>query len=185
MRAKKDENGFMSVEQMNARFINVLQLTYMASSLNKNGEYVIPHSTMQMIETELDFNTNETTEKKIKEAQIKRFRKRKSYLFWSEILNSGNYSSYEEAKGILFMIDKKSAGMHQSMTQNRYSTESMFLALDDYFGTNKLIITPNRFLTRNVKKQKPNKKGKKCASKKRSTKKRSTKKNCDLYDLSF
>tara|TARA_X000001036_G_C20654208_1_gene796299 strand:- start:1257 stop:1814 length:558 start_codon:yes stop_codon:yes gene_type:complete len=185
MRAKKDENGFMSIEQMNARFINVLQLAYMTSSINKDGEYVVPHSTMQMIETELDFNSLETTEKKIIDAQIKRYRKRKSYLFWFEILNSGNYNSYKEAKEVLLMIDKKSSGIHQSMTQNRYSTESMFLALDDYFGTNKLIVTPNRFLTRNIKKRKPNKKGRKCVSRKKSTKKKATKKSCDLYDQPF
>jgi hypothetical protein len=185
MRAQKDENGFMTAEQSNIRFINVLQLAYMTSSLNKDGEYIIPDSTMQMIETELDFNSSETVEKKIIDAQIKRYRKRKSYLFWFEILNSGNYSSYEEAKQILLMIDQKSSGMHQSMTQKRYSTESMFLALDDYFGTNKLIITPNRFLTRNIKKRKLNKKGRKCASRKKSTKKKSTKKNCDLYDQPF
>lgn len=185
MRAQKDENGFMTAEQSNIRFINVLQLAYMTSSLNKDGEYIIPDSTMQMIETELDFNSSETVEKKIIDAQIKRYRKRKSYLFWSEILNSGHYNSYEEAKQILLMIDQKSSGMHQSMTQKRYSTESMFLALDDYFGTNKLIITPNRFLTRNIKKRKLNKKGRKCASRKKSTKKKSTKKNCDLYDQPF
>jgi hypothetical protein len=182
MKAKKDENGFMSAEQQNHRFLNVLQLTYMTSSLNERGEYVVPDSTMQMIETELDFNSLETTEKKIIDAQIKRYRKRKSYLFWSEILNSGRYNSYEEAKEVLLMIDKKSAVIHQSMTQNRYSTESMLLALDDYFGTNKLIITPSRFLMRNVKVKKKNK-GKKCTSKKKSTKKSATiqkSTNCDL-----
>jgi len=185
MRAKKDENGFMSIEQTNIRFINVLQLAYMTSSLNKNGEYIIPHSTMKMIETELDFNSSETVEKKIIDAQIKRYRKRKSYLFWSEILNSGHYDSYEEAKEILIMIDQKSSGMHQSMTQKRYSTESMFLALDDYFGTNKLIVTPNRFLTRNVKKKHSNKKGKKCTLKKKSTKKSVTTQKSTNYAQPF
>lgn len=184
MRAKKDENGFMSVEQMNTRFINVLQLAYMTASLNERGEYVIPNETMSMIETELDFNTNETTEKKIKEAQIKRYRKRKSYLFWFEILKSGNYNSYEEAKEILLMIDKKTVGMNQSMTQERYSMESMYLALDDHFGTNKLIVTPNRFLTRNIKSKKNNK-GKKCASKKKSIKKKTTQKNLNCSALPF
>lgn len=171
IKPKKDENGFMSAEQMNDRFINVLQLVYMESYLDKNGNYIVPNTTMERVEMELDFNTVEKTEKKIIDAQIKRYRKRKSYLFWSEILNSGNYNSYKEAKEILIMIDQKSSGIHQSMTQKRYSSESMFLALDDYFGTNKLIVTPSRFLTRNVKKKKPNKKGKKCISKKRLIKK--------------
>ena len=182
MKTIKDDEGFMSAEQMNHRFINVLQLVYMTTSLDRDGNYIIPHSTMHKVETELDFNSTEPSEKKIIEAQIKRYRKRKSYLFWSEVLNSGHYNSYEEAKEILLMIDKRSNGMHQSMTQLRYSTESMYLALDDYFGTNKLKITPSRFLTRNLKSTKK-KKGKKCASKKKSIKKSVTSKkstNCAL-----
>jgi hypothetical protein len=183
MKPKKDENGFMSAEQMNARFINVLQLVYMESYLDENGNYIIPNTAMGRVEMELDFNTLENTEKKIINEQIKKYRKRKSYLFWSEILNSGNYNSYKEAKEILIMIDQKSSGMHQSMTQKRYSSESMFLALDDHFGTNKLIITPSRFLTRNIKNKKPNKSGKKCMSRKKSIRKNATLKkstNCGL-----
>jgi hypothetical protein len=168
--AQKNDQGFLSAEQQNHRFLNVLQLTYMSATLNKNGDYVIPQSSIEMIEKELDFNTSQTSEKKIIEEQKKKFRKRKSYLFWWEILNTGNYSSYDEAKDILLMIGKKTSVSHNSMTQEKYATETLFLALDDYFGTNHAIITPSRFLMRNVKVQKKNK-GKKCASKKKSTKK--------------
>jgi hypothetical protein len=173
MHSQKNEQGFMSAEQQNHRFLNVLQLTYMSATLNNNGDYVVPHSSIEMIEKELDFNTSLTSEKKIIEEQKKKFRKRKSYLFWWEILNTGNYSSYDEAKGILLMIGKKTNVSNNSMTQQKYATETLFLALDDYFGTNHSIITPSRFLMRNVKVKNKNK-GKKCASKKKSTKKSAT-----------
>ena len=39
MRAKKDENGFMSAEQQNHRFINVLQLIYLNSEKNNPLPY--------------------------------------------------------------------------------------------------------------------------------------------------
>ena len=170
MHSQKNEQGFMSAEQQNHRFLNVLQLTYMSATLNNNGDYVVPHSSIEMIQKELDFNTSLTSEKKIIEEQKKKFRKRKSYLFWWEILNTGNYCSYDEAKDILLMISKKTSVSYNSMTQEKYATETLFLALDDYFGTNHSIITPSRFLMRNVKVKNKNK-GKKCASKKKSTKK--------------
>ena len=171
--AQKNDEGFLSAEQQNHRFLNVLQLTYMSATLNKNGDYVVPHSSIEMIEKELDFNTSQTSEKNIIEEQKKKFRKRKSYIFWLEILNTGHYPSYKEAKDILFMISKKTSVSYNSMTQERYATETLFLALDDYFGTNHTVITPSRFLMRKVKAKNKNK-GKKCASKKRSTKKSAT-----------
>jgi len=180
MRGEKDENGFMNAEQMNIRFINVLQLVYMNSRLDSNGNHIIPDDIMQKVQTELDFNSNETSKNKIIAQQIKRYRKRKSYLFWSEILSSGNFKSYNEAKDILMMIHKKSDPLYNSMTHVRYAMESMHLALDDYFGTNHLIVSPSRFLTRKVTKTK--KKGKRCALKKKLTKKNAISKksiNCD------
>ena len=152
MRAKKDENGFLSVEQQNHRFINVLQLVYLNAEQNKTGSgYYIPSKIMDLVETELDFNTNEKTKSKIITEQIKKYRKRKSYLFWSSVLNSGNYTDYNSAKDVLMQIHKK-IGCFNSMTHERYAMETLHLALDDYFGTNKLRITPSRFLTRKNKK---------------------------------
>lgn len=168
MRAKKDENGFMNAEQMNVRFINVLQLVYMNSRLDSKGNHIIPDDIMQKVQTELDFNSNEPSKNKIIAEQIKRYRKRKSYLFWLEILSSGNFKSYNEAKDVLMMIHKKSDPLYNSMTHVRYAMESMHLALDDHFGTNHLIVSPSRFLTRKVIKTK-NKRNK-CVSKKKSTK---------------
>lgn len=182
MRAKKDENGFMSLEQMNVRFINVLQLVYMNASLDKNGDYILPNDVMQKVETELDFNTNESSKSKIISDQIKRYRKRKSYLFWYEILTSGNFKTYDEAKDILMMIHKKSDANYNSMTHVRYAMETMHLALDDYFGTNKLKVTPNRFLTRKSEKRKNknSNKGSKTCKKKKLIKKSATTKKSNL-----
>lgn len=152
MRAKKDENGFMSAEQQNHRFINVLQLIYLNAEQNKVGPgYYIPSKIMKLVETELDFNTNEKTKSKIISEQIKKYRKRKSYIFWSNILNSGNYTDYDSAKEILMEIHKKTGVMHNSMTHERYAMETLHLALDDYFGTNKVKVVPSRFLTKKIK----------------------------------
>lgn len=151
MRAKKDENGFMSAEQQNHRFVNVLQLVYLNAEQNKTGSgYYIPSKIMDLVETELDFNTNEKTKSKIISEQIKKYRKRKSYLFWSSVLNSGNYTSYDSAKDVLMQIHTK-IGCFNSMTHERYAMETLHLALDDYFGTNKVKVVPNRFLTRKQK----------------------------------
>jgi hypothetical protein len=149
----KDDSGFLTTEQMNNRFINVLQLVYM-SSHPYDGNYIIPSSIMSKVETELDFNTLETSRSKIISDQIKKYRKRKSYLFWLEILSTGSFKSYDEAKDILMMIHEKSGGSYHSMTHVRYAMETMHLALDDHFGTNKLKITPSRFLERNIEKRK-------------------------------
>ena len=153
MRAKKDENGFLSPEQQNHRFINVLQLIYLNGERNKIGSgYHIPSKIMELVETELDFNTNEKTKSKIISEQIKKYRKRKSYIFWSSILNSGNYTDYDSAKDVLMQIHKKTGMGYNSMTHERYAMETLHLALDDYFGTNKVKVVPSRFLTRKNKK---------------------------------
>ena len=165
MRAKKDENGFMSAEQQNHRFINVLQLIYLNSEKNKSGSgYFIPSKIMDAVETELDFNTNEEIKSKIISEQIKKYRKRKSYLFWSNILFKGNYGDYDSAKDVLMEIHKKTGFSYNSMTHERYAIETLHLALDDYFGTNKVIISPSRFLTRKKIKNSNNKRKIKCAN---------------------
>ena len=164
MRGKKDENGFMSTEQMNHRFINVLQLVYLSARKDNYGNYIIDDETMEKVETELDFNTNEETKSKIVEESKKKYRKRKSYTLWNQILSEGNYQSQKKAKGVLMAVHDSNKHFHNSMTHQRYAMETMQLALDDHFGTNKLKITPSRFLTRNIKKTNK-KKGAKCKTK--------------------
>lgn len=152
MITQKDENGFMSAEQQNHRFINVLQLVYLNAEQNKVGSgYTIPAKIINLVETELDFNTNEKTKSKIISEQIKKYRKRKSYLFWSNILNSGNYINYDSAKDVLIEIHRKTSVGFNSMTHERYAMETLHLALDDYFGTSKVKVVPSRFLTRKKK----------------------------------
>lgn len=181
LKPKRDEDGKMSSEQKNSRFITVLQLVYLNAEKTPNG-YFIPDDTMSKVESELDFNTNEKTKNKVIEEQKKKFRKRKSYLFWSEILNTGNYNSYNDAKEILLMIHKSSEGRLQSMIQVKYTMETLFLALDDYFNTNKALITPSRFL---IEPKKKSKKTKKCSPKKKSTKKVTIQQSSSLYAQPF
>jgi hypothetical protein len=186
MNAKKDENGFMSAEQQNHRFINVLQLVYLNSDQNKVGSgYTIPKKIMELVETELDFNTNEKTKSKIISEQIKKYRKRKSYTFWSSILNSGNYTDYDSAKEVLMEIHRKTRMLHNSMTHERYAMETLHLALDDYFGTNKVKVVPSRFLTKKTKVSAKKKVSKKKVSKKKPAKKKSPAPSLDPDEIVF
>jgi hypothetical protein len=178
MRAEKDDNGFLSMEQQNHRFINVLQLVYL-NAKESNNEYIIDHETFARIETELDFNTNEKTLNKIKEESKKKYRKRKTYLLWSEILSKGNFINEKDARDVLMNVHASNKTFHNSMTHERYAMETMQLALDDHFGTNKLKITPSRFLKRNIKSSNK-KKGVKCKQKKKSTQK-----NVSLQNLNY
>ena len=183
MRAEKDDNGFLSVEQQNHRFINVLQLVYLNAQESNNG-YLIDDDTFAKIETELDFNTNENTLNKIKEESKRKYRRRKSYLLWSDILSKGNFTNQKDAKDILMKVHESNKGGLNSMTHERYAMETMQLALDDYFGTNKLKITPSRFLKRNLKSSNK-KKGLKCKQKKKSIQKNVILKNLNYSDLPF
>jgi hypothetical protein len=180
---QKDENGFMSVEQTNNRFLNVLHLIYLSAE-EVDGKYIIDEDVFEKVEMELDFNTNETTLKKIKEDCKKRYRKRKSYLLWSDILSKGNFTNQKDAKDILMKVHKSNKGALHSMTHERYAMETMQLALDDYFGTNKLKITPSRYLKRNIKSSNK-KKGEKCKQKKKSIQKSVILKSSDYSDLPF
>lgn len=172
MNAKKNELGTLSSEQLNVRYLNLLQILYLSALKDKHSNnYYVPSSVIKKIETELDFNSTEVTKKGIIEQYKKKYRKRKSYLMWSEILQKGNYSNYKDAKDVLIMIHDTQQYKYQSITQERYAMETLELALDDYFQTNKLKITPNHFIARNIKK--PNVKAKKpnkqCRSKKALT----------------
>ena len=173
MRIKRNEYGELSLEQLNNRFLNILQLIHLKSSYNRASDtYDIPSDIFEKLETELDFNTTESTEKKIIEQQKVKYRKRKSYIFWWGILSDGNYQNYESAARVLNLVFKETQFKYQSMTHVRYALETLQLALDDYFGTNKLKITPSRFLTRNVKSKKRSTKCKPKTKKTKSTMKK-------------
>ena len=162
MRAKKDENGFMSAESQNNRFLNFLQLIYLGAEKAHGDGHFITNDLMEKIETELDFNTTLTTKKSIIEEQKKKYRKRKSYLFWMDILSNGNYDNYNSARGVLMSIHEKSSPLQSSMTHVRYAMETLHLALDDYFGTNKVKVIPNRFLQKKCRSNNKNRRVKKC-----------------------
>ena len=151
METKKDENGFVSAEQQNHRFINVMQLTYLSANKIPGKGYIIPDNIIEKIETELDFNTTLSKKKDIINECKKKYRKRQSYLFFKDILSAGNFTNYNKTREILLEIHNKTEKFANSMTHIRYAMESLHLALDDYFGTNKVKVTPNRFLSRKVK----------------------------------
>ena len=70
MQIKRNEYGELSLEQLNNRFLNILQLIHLKSSYNRASDtYDIPSDIFEKLETELDFNTTESTEKKIIEQQ--------------------------------------------------------------------------------------------------------------------
>jgi hypothetical protein len=66
-------------------------------------------------------------------------------------------------------IHKKTRMMHNSMTHERYAMETLHLALDDYFGTNKVKVVPSRFLTKKTKASLKKKVPKKKLAKKKSS----------------
>lgn len=183
MRAAKDQDGFLSIEQQNHRFVNILQLVYLNARKSNNG-YIIDEKTFARVETELDFNTNETSLNKIKEENKRKYRKRKSYLLWSEILSKGNFINEKDAKDVLMQVHESNKGGHNSMTHERYAMETMQLALDDRFGTNKLKITPSRFLIRNLKSSNKKKRAK-CIQKKKSTQKNASQQNLNYCASPF
>lgn len=185
MQAKKDENGFMSVEQQNHRFINVLQLTYLNADKVPGKGYLIPDDVIEKIETELDFNTTLSRKKDIIEECKKKYRKRKSYLFFKDILSAGNFTNYNKAREILLEINKKTSTFSHSMTNVRYAMESLHLALDDHFGTNKVKVAPSRFLTKQSKTKKTINKCKLTKKSKKSTRSKTTTKNSNLSYLPF
>jgi hypothetical protein len=158
MNANKNDKGTLSPIQLNNRYLNILQLTYLSSNKDpKSKGFHIPEKVMNMIETELDFNSTETTKKGIIEQYKQKYRKRKSYLMWSEILRKGHYKTYNDAKDVLIMVHETQSYRYQSITQERYALETLELALDDYFGTSKVKITPNKYITKSPKARKSNK----------------------------
>ena len=167
MNAQKNHDGTLSINQQNQRYLNVLQLVYMSATKDRHSNtHYIPSNIMDMVETELDFNSTESLKKDIVEQCKKKYRKRKSYLMWNEILEKGNYSNYIDAKEVLMLVHDSQGYKYQSITQERYAMDTLLLALDDYFGTNKVKIIPSPYLykpkprkpkTKKANKAKPNK----------------------------
>ena len=149
--------GEMSKDKILRRFQNLLNLTYLQAEPMEGGGYRIPEKVFESIQTELDFSPPDEVQKRKVEDQIKkRYRQRGSYRFWKESLELANIGNYEDAKEFLLNIFRKldNSRHYGSMTHSRYALETLELALDDTYGTNKLILSQHQFR----KSPKPNKK---------------------------
>lgn len=139
------------------RFQNLLNLTYLQAEPVEGGGYRIPDKIFESIQTELDFSPPDEVQKRKVEDQIKkRYRQRNSYRFWKESLETANIANYDDAKTFLLLIFRKldNSSHYGSMTHSRYALETLELALDDTYGTNKLILSQYQF----TNPPKPNKK---------------------------
>lgn len=144
MRDKRlQQKGTLTKDQIIRRFQNLLNLIYLESEKTPSG-YNISSSLFNQIQTELDFSPigkpNDSVLKK-REQIKKRYRKRESYQFWYSFLEEARYATRESAKESLMRIYRKldKKGYYGSMTHARYSLETLELALDDMFDTNKVI----------------------------------------------
>ena len=147
------QEGLLDKDKILRRFENVLQLVYMQSFPTEDGGYRIPKKVFESVQTELDFNPpNEEKGCEMK----KRYRQRDTYRFWKDFLSVANIGNQTDAKEYLMRIftlcDNK--GVYGSMTHSRYALETMMLALDDLYGTDNTIITPNVFLSNKVRRKK-------------------------------
>tara|TARA_Y100000310_G_scaffold87596_1_gene84429 strand:- start:530 stop:994 length:465 start_codon:yes stop_codon:yes gene_type:complete len=143
---------------------NLLNLTYLQAEPVDGGGYRIPEKLFESIQTELDFSPPDEVQKRKGEDQIKkRYRQRNSYRFWKESLEISNIGSYDDAKEFLLKIFQKLdiSRHYGSMTHSRYALETLELALDDTYGTEKLILSQHQFTNDSL----PNKKKKKKAKK--------------------
>ena len=140
--------GSMDKGKILRRFQNLLNLTYLQAEPVEGGGYRIPEKIFESIQTELDFSPPDAVQKRKAEDQIKkRYRQRDSYRFWKESLELANIDNYDNAKGFLLNIFKKldNSRHYGSMTHSRYALETLELALDDTYGTNKLTLIQHQF----------------------------------------
>ena len=157
-------DGEISQDKILRRFKNLLNMVYLQAQPVEGGGYRIPEKIFESIQTELDFSPpDEKTKKKREEEIKKRYRQRKTYRFWKESLDVANIPNVVDAKEFLNRIFEKldTTRYFGSMTQSCYASESLQLALDDHYGTNKLVLHQHSFLNNNVKTQPKTKKGKK------------------------
>lgn len=140
--AKRDENGNLDKTTYSRRLQNLMNLVYLQAEEHE-GKYVIPKKLYEQIQTELDFNPPTKGKKKDRENQIKaRYRKRSTYSFWKDALDRANIQTEESAReflmGIFNEFDAKR--WYSSMTHSRYALETLELAIEDTYGSSKLIL---------------------------------------------
>ena len=161
--------GEMTKDKILRRFQNLLNLTYLGAEPTEGGGYRIPAKIFESIQTELDFSPPDEVQKRKVEAQIKkRYRQRNSYRFWKESLELANIGNRGDAKEFLLKIFTKldNSRHYGSMTHSRYALETLELALDDTYGTKKLILSQHQFLSLPA----PNKKKKPATKRKKKAK---------------
>jgi hypothetical protein len=149
-------DGEISKDKILRRFKNLLNMTYLQAQPLAGGGYRIPEKIFESIQTELDFSPPDERLKKNREEETKkRYRQRKTYRFWKESLDSANIPNAVEAKEFLQRIFEKldNTQYFGSMTQSCYASESLQLALDDHYGTNKLVLNQHSFLNKSIKKK--------------------------------
>ena len=152
--------GEMSKDKILRRMQNLLNLTYLQAKPMEGGGYRIPEKIFESIQTELDFSPPDALQKRKVEDQIKkRYRQRNSYRFWKESLEVANIGNHHDAKEFLLTVFTKldNSRHYGSMTHSRYALETLELALDDTYGTKKLVLSQYQFLkppTPNNKKKK-------------------------------
>jgi len=156
--------GTVDKDKILRRFNNLLHLVYLQAESVEGGGYRIPEKTFESIQTELDFHPPEEKDDKALELATKRrYRQRNSYRFWKDSLDLANIPNEEDAKEFLMKIYTKldTTSHYGSMTHSRYAMETMMLALDDVYGTNKTLLHQHTFIKKKYKKVKKGRKGKK------------------------
>ena len=135
--------GGISPTKLSARYNNLLNLVYLQAVPLEEGGYRIPSKIFESIQTELDFNPPKEKNKKQLEAETKRrYRQRQTYRFWKDALDRANITNEVEAKEFLYAIFHKldTSRHYGTMTHARYAMETLQLALDDVYGTNKTLL---------------------------------------------
>ena len=158
---RHSNDGKVSKDKISKRYQTLLNLVYLQAEKNKNGGYIIPAKIYEQIQTELDFNIpEENCKTQTIEAQIKkRYRNRSSYKFWKDFLDVSNINNYNDAKECLMSIFTKldKTRHYGSMTHSQYALETLFLALDDTYGTDTLILNQYKFTNPKVANKKKTK----------------------------
>ncbi len=164
LRQKRGDDGAISLSTAFNRFNNLLNLIYLGAERDESGRNYINDKIFNLIETELDFNPPEDDGEKKKqklEAQKNRYRQRSTYVFWRTMLDSARCKDDIDAEKLLLPVFHKldGKGVYGSMTHCRYALETLHLAIDDVYGTNKAqILTPewvsNHFKKQNTKSKK-------------------------------
>ncbi len=159
-------NGTYTVEKVLKRFNNLLNLVYLQANKTNKG-YEIPVELFEKIQQELDFNPPENNKKELEKAQKERYRKRKSYLFWKDSLDTANISNAETAKNFLMGIYERldRCRYYSSLTHSYYALETLQLAIDDTYGPSDTVLSVYKFVATQFPKPKKKKSRKKSVKK--------------------